>query len=68
VSAEYESGGRTRRRSSVRRIVIAAIVALAIVEPIVMYRSLMRERDRRQQAFAQTLQSVPDISPTDPGR
>jgi hypothetical protein len=42
--------------------VIAAVLLLAIVEPVVMYRSLMRERDQRQQAFAQTQQSAPDAA------
>jgi hypothetical protein len=68
MSAEYQSGGKTRKHPSVRRIVIVAIVVLAIVEPLVMYHSLMRERDRRQQAFAQMQQSDADTSVTDPGR
>jgi len=67
MSAEYQSGGKPRRRSSVRRIVIVAIVVLAIVEPIVMYRSLVRERDRRQQAFAKMLPSE-SATETDSGR
>jgi hypothetical protein len=50
------------RRPTVRRIVIAAILLLAIVEPVVMYRSLVREREQRQQAFAQAQQSAPDTA------
>jgi hypothetical protein len=57
------------RRPNVRRIVIAAILFIALVEPVVMYRSLVRERERRQQAFAQTEQSMPDdVSPDSAGR
>jgi hypothetical protein len=62
MRAESASGGKTRRHPTVRRIVIAAVLLLAIVEPVVMYRSLMRERDQRQQAFAQTQQSAPDAA------
>ncbi len=54
MRAESHPGGRPGRRPTVRRIVIAAILSLAIVEPIVMYRSLVREREQRQQAFAQS--------------
>lgn len=53
------------RRPTIRRIIIAAILLLAIVEPVVMYRSLVRERDRREQAFAQTQQWAPGTSSTD---
>jgi hypothetical protein len=69
MRAESPSGGRKRRHPAVRRIVIAAILLLAIVEPVLMYRSLTRERDQRQQVFAQSLQSGPDsAAATDAGR
>ena len=60
MRAQYLSVGRTRRHP-VLRIVIIAVLLLAIAEPLVMYRSLMRERDQRQQALAQTLQSESDM-------
>jgi len=54
------------RRPTIRRIVIAAVLLLAILEPLVMYRSLVREREHRLQAFAQML-SVDD-APGSAGR
>ena len=57
------------RRPTVRRIVIVAILFLAILEPVVMYHSLVREREQRQQAFAQTQQpSSDDVSMDGAGR
>jgi hypothetical protein len=49
--------------------VIVAILLLAIAEPLVMYRSLTRERDQRQQALAQSLQWESDMpAPGDAAR
>jgi hypothetical protein len=42
--------GRPQRRSRVWRIVIVAILAAAIGEPIVMYLSLAREKEQRRTA------------------
>jgi hypothetical protein len=53
------------RRPTVRRIVIAALLLLAIAEPVVMYHSLVREREHRQQAFAQMQQSATESAATD---
>jgi hypothetical protein len=42
--------GRQQRRSRIWRIVIAAVLAAAIGEPIVMYLSLAREKEQRRTA------------------
>jgi hypothetical protein len=46
-----------RRRRPVLRWVIIALLVAALVEPLVMYRSLMRERAERRAEV--TLQSPP---------
>jgi hypothetical protein len=39
---------RAGRRLRIRRIVIVALLLAALVEPLVMYRTLMREREERR--------------------
>ena len=63
MRAESPSGRRTRKHPPVGWIVLGAILLLAIIEPFVMYRSLMREREQRQQAFAQTQPVLLDPQP-----
>ena len=69
MRAESPSGRKTRRHPPIGWIVLGTILLLAIAEPFVMYRSLMREREQRQEVMAQTLQQVPDLpSQNDAGR
>jgi hypothetical protein len=69
MRAESPSGRRTRRHPPIGWIVLGTILLLAIAEPFVMYRSLVREREQRQEAMAQTLQLVPDLpARSDAGR
>ena len=42
--------GRSARRLPIRRIVIVGLLLLTFVEPLLMYRSLMRQREQRRQA------------------
>jgi len=42
--------GRSARRPPIKRIVIVGLLLLALVEPLLMYRSLMRQREQRRQA------------------
>jgi hypothetical protein len=65
MDAASRTGGRARR---LRRIVIWTILLLVIAEPLVMYHSLMRERDQRRQAITQSLQSESAIPDGGPGR
>jgi hypothetical protein len=51
--------GGARRRRPIRRIVLFAILLLALVEPLIMYRSLVRERAQRR--------AVADSSLVNPG-
>ena len=48
--------GRSARRPPVGRIVIVGLLLLALVEPLLMYRSLMRQREKRRQASESTLE------------
>ncbi len=43
-----ERGARKTRRRRIVRIVIAALVFAAVIEPLVMYRVLVRERAERR--------------------
>ena len=46
-----ETANETRRRRPIRRIVIVAIVLVALIEPLVMYGALMHERAQRRAAM-----------------
>ncbi len=46
--------GKARKRPLVRRLVIVAILLFIVIEPVVMYHSLMREREQRLQALLHT--------------
>jgi hypothetical protein len=48
--------GRSARRLPLRRIVIVGLLLLALVEPLLMYRSLMRQREQRRQASESSLE------------
>lgn len=48
--------GRNARRFPIRRIVIVGLLLLALVEPLLMYRSLMRQREQRRQASEGSLE------------
>jgi hypothetical protein len=48
--------GRTRKRHPVRRIVLIGLVLAALAEPVVMYQSLMRERELRQLSAGHALE------------
>jgi hypothetical protein len=50
-------GARTGRRRPILRVVIIALLLAALVEPLVMYRSLMRERAERRALTEITLRS-----------
>jgi hypothetical protein len=39
---------RSGRRLPIRRIVIIVLLLAALIEPLLMYRSLMREREQRR--------------------
>jgi hypothetical protein len=47
TARQYET---TRKRAPIGRIILLAIGLFLIVEPIVMYRALVRQRDQRQAA------------------
>jgi hypothetical protein len=49
----------TGRRRPILRLVILALLLAALIEPLVMYRSLMRERAERRALVELTLQSPP---------
>ena len=55
-------GDGTRRRKPIRRIVIVAIVLLALIEPLVMYAALMRERAERRAVVDSSLSSSTLVS------
>ena len=42
------AGDGTRKRRPIRRIVILAILLVVLVEPLIMYRTLMQERAERR--------------------
>ena len=48
--------GRSARRSPIGRIVIIGLLLLALVEPLLMYRSLMRQREQRRRASESSLE------------
>ena len=48
--------GRTARRPSIGRIVIVGLLLLALVEPLLMFKSLMRQREQRRQASENSLE------------
>jgi len=48
--------GRSARRPPIKRIVIVGLLLLALVEPLLMYRSLMRQREQRRQASESSLE------------
>jgi hypothetical protein len=47
--------GRSARRFPIGRFVIVGVLLLALVEPLLMYRSLMRQREQRRQATESSL-------------
>gem|GEM_PF-4178951 len=55
-------GDGTRRRRPIRRIVIVAIVLLALIEPLVMYAALMHERAQRRAVTDISLSSAALVS------
>ncbi len=44
---------QNRRKKLIRRAVLAALLAVALVEPVLMYRSLQKEREQRRTATEQ---------------
>lgn len=48
MSTAVQTGEKPRRRAPIGRIIVAVIVIAIITEPIVMYRSLLRQREARQ--------------------
>jgi hypothetical protein len=62
-NAEWVHSGTTRsrqggRRRPVLRWVIIALLLAALIEPLIMYRSLMRERAERRAPAEITLQGA----------
>jgi hypothetical protein len=51
MSTVMGSREQPRRKRTIRRIVIAAILLALIAEPIVMYKALQHERDDRRAAM-----------------
>ena len=52
-----------RRKRIVRRAVIIALLTIALVEPVLMYRSLQKQREERRTTTGQAVQ----ISGSRPG-
>jgi hypothetical protein len=48
MNATETMQGRTRRKVPVGRIVLIAIALFLVVEPVIMYRSLVNQRAQRQ--------------------
>ena len=48
--------GGPRRRPRIWRIVIVALIAAAILEPLIMYRTLARQKEMRRAAAELTLE------------
>ncbi|MGA2975075.1 MAG: hypothetical protein ABSF77_07180 [Spirochaetia bacterium] len=53
MSTAASTGGRARRKPIIRRIVILAIAAFVIIEPLVMYKSLQHQREQRRTVMEQ---------------
>ena len=60
VTAGFGGGprrsGRSARRLTIGRIVIVGLLLLALIEPLLMYRSLMRQREQRRRASESSLE------------
>ncbi len=50
MSSAAHIGPRPRRRLRIGKLVILGILLAALVEPIIMYRTLVRQRELRQDA------------------
>ena len=70
MSTAVQTGGRPRRRTPVGRIVLVVVLIAIVMEPIVMYRSLLRQREARQlQEQSELMASAPSLSTdTEAGR
>jgi hypothetical protein len=64
VETGFGHGTRTGRRRPILRFVIIALIMAALIEPLVMYRFLQRERAERR---ALTEATLPGPSTTDGG-
>jgi hypothetical protein len=62
VEMSIEHSTRNGRRRPILRFVIIALLLAALIEPLIMYRSLMRERAERR---ALTEATLPGPSATD---
>ncbi len=70
MSTAVQTGGRPLRRAPVGRIVLVVVLIAIVMEPIVMYRSLLRQREARQlQEQSELMASAPSLSTdTEAGR
>ena len=57
VGKAFGHGAGNGRRRPILRFVIVALLLTALIEPLVMYRSLMRERAERRAITEATLQT-----------
>ncbi len=53
ATTDFGAQPQRRRRPRVGRYVLIAIALFVVIEPIVMYRSLAREREQRRAALQQ---------------